>query len=54
MEEKEIRLQKLKELREKGYNPFEYKFDRTHTLIEIKMVLMNFKIKRLKFLEELS
>jgi len=36
MEEREIRLQKLRELREKGYNPFEYNFNRTHTSIEIK------------------
>lgn len=36
MEEREIRLQKLKELKEKGFNPFEYSFDRTHTSREIK------------------
>lgn len=36
MEEREIRLQKLKELREKGFNPFEYNFDRTHTSSQIK------------------
>ncbi|MBC7194068.1 MAG: lysine--tRNA ligase [Caldisericia bacterium] len=36
MEEREIRLQKLKEIREKGINPFEYKFDRTHLANEIK------------------
>lgn len=36
MEEREIRLQKLKELREKGINPFEYKFERTHTADEVK------------------
>ncbi|MGQ9845591.1 MAG: OB-fold nucleic acid binding domain-containing protein, partial [Caldisericia bacterium] len=36
MEEREIRLQKLKELREKGFNPFEYSFDRTHTSSQIK------------------
>jgi len=36
MEEREIRLQKLKELREKGINPFEYKFERTHTASKIK------------------
>lgn len=36
MEEREIRLQKLKELREKGINPFEYNFQRTHLSKEIK------------------
>lgn len=36
MEEREIRLQKLRELREKGFNPFEYRFDRTHTSHQIK------------------
>jgi len=36
MEEREIRLQKLKELREKGYNPFEYNFNRTNSAKEIK------------------
>ncbi|MDI6861322.1 MAG: lysine--tRNA ligase [Caldisericia bacterium] len=36
MEERDIRLQKLKELKEKGINPFEYRFDRTHTANEVK------------------
>ncbi|MCX8095113.1 MAG: lysine--tRNA ligase [Caldisericia bacterium] len=36
MEERDIRLQKLKELKEKGINPFEYKFERTHTAEDIK------------------
>jgi lysyl-tRNA synthetase class 2 len=36
MEEREIRLKKLKELKEKGINPFEYKFERTHVADEIK------------------
>ena len=48
MEEREIRLQKLKELKEKGYNPFEYRFDRTHTSIEIKKSFNELEGKEVK------
>ncbi|MGB9749339.1 MAG: lysine--tRNA ligase [Caldisericia bacterium] len=48
MEEREIRLQKLKELREKGYNPFEYNFNRTHTAKEIKDNFIQLENKEVK------
>lgn len=48
MEEKEIRIKKVYELREKGINPFEYNFQRSHLAKEIKKDFDNLKEKEVK------